>query len=44
MQNNKGLTSGLQLWDARKTSAQTINVLGETALGAHALSETLVEF
>ena len=39
----QGLTSGLKLWDPTKKSAQTINVLGETALGTHALGEAIVE-
>ena len=40
----EGLTNGLKLWDTAKTSAQTINVLGETALGTHALGEAIVEW
>ena len=38
------LNSGLKLWDAGKTGAQTINVPGETALGTHALGEALVKW
>ena len=38
------LNNGLRLWDAGKTSAQTANVLAETALGTHALGEAIVEW
>ena len=38
------LNSGLKLWDAGKTGAQTINVLGETALGTHAFGEAPIEW
>lgn len=36
----RDLNSGLKLWDAGKTGAQTVNVLGETALGTHALGRS----
>ena len=40
----QGLSNGLKLWDTGKTSAQSINVLGETALGTHALGEAIVKW
>ena len=39
-----GLTNGLKLWDTGKTGAQTVNVLGETALGTHALGEAVTKW
>lgn len=38
------VTQGLKIWDAGKTSAQTINVLDETSLATHALGKSIVEW
>ena len=40
----QGLIRGLKLWDAGKTSAQTVNVLAETFLATHALGEAIIEW
>ena len=40
----RAVQGGLQAWGAGKTNAQTVNVLGETALRTHALGEAITEW